>query len=79
MVNRMGRPYSLNALLNGILPGHSSNGRNIVVQNIMMNDGRNGSEYRCVDGTIVNEGDPIILYVAGEYLTITLQACMQGV
>ena len=37
----------------------------------MMNDGRNGTEYRCVlfnnMGTRLNESDSIILYVAGEY------------
>jgi len=51
------RPYGVNALQNGILPGYSSNGRNIIVENIMMNDSRNGSYYRCVllqDGTILN-------------------------
>jgi len=37
----------------------------------MMNDGRNGSNYRCVivqdRTTIVHEGNLIFLYVAGEY------------
>jgi len=65
------RPYGLNALLNDILDGHSSNGRNIIVENIMMNDSRNGSYYRCVitqdRTTIVHGGNLIFLYVAGEY------------
>jgi len=44
---------------------------NIIVENIMMNDDRNGTEYRCVlfniTGTRLNESDLIILYVVGEY------------
>jgi len=61
-------PYGINALLNGILPGYSSNGMNIIVENVMMNDSRNGSNYRCVVlmGVITNESKPTYLYVAGE-------------
>jgi len=65
--------YGINALINGQVPGYSANvnNANIIVENIMMNDGRNGTEYRCVlfnnMGTKLNESDPIILYVAGEY------------
>ena len=58
------------ALLNGTEPGHSSNGRSIIVKNIMLNDVRNGSEYRCVkvqNGSIIDESNSICLYVAGEY------------
>jgi len=44
---------------------------NIIVENIMMNDGRNATEYRCVlfniTGTGLNESDLIVLYVAGKY------------
>ena len=69
-VNHTG-PYGLNALLNGILDGHSSNGNNIIVENIMMNDGRNGSNYWCVivqdRTTIVHKSITTVLYVAGEY------------
>jgi len=79
-------PYGINALLNGLVPGYSANvdNANLIVENIMMNDGRNGTEYRCVlfnnMGTRLNESDLIILYVAGEYqynmytviLTITI-------
>ena len=69
-------PYRIIALRNGILTGHSAtvDNSNLIVENIMMNDGRNGSEYICVvipaQGmiTIIDESDPTILYVAGEYL-----------
>ena len=63
----------VNALSNGILPGYSANvvNRNLIVQNIVMNDHRNDTEHRCViviagTTTIVNDSDPTILYVAGE-------------
>jgi len=65
------RLYGINALINGLVPGYSSNGRNLIVENIMMNDGRNGTEYRCVllqDQTVINEDNPSILYIAGEYI-----------
>jgi len=71
-IGHMG-PYGINALLNGRVPGYSANvdNTNIIVENIMMNDGRNGTEYRCMlfnnMGTMLNESDRIILYVAGEY------------
>ena len=65
-------------LHNGILTGHSAtlDSSNLIVENIMMNDVRNGSEYRCVivpaEGMItvadiINESDPTILYVVGKY------------
>jgi len=45
-------PYRIkfNALLNDLIPGYSGNvdNVNLIVENIMMNDGRNGTEYRCV-------------------------------
>ena len=69
-INNTG-PYTVQQLLNGIEAGYSSNGRNLIVEDIMMNDVRNGSEYSCVimpSGTIQDESDPTILYVAGEYL-----------
>ena len=43
-----GGPYSLNALNSGLLSGYSVNGSNLVVEDIMINDPRNGNEYRCV-------------------------------
>jgi len=74
--------YGVNALHNGQLRGYSANGKNIIVENIMMNDDRNGSNYRCVIFNIINndmreklnESDPIILYVAGEYVTCTFNS-----
>jgi len=68
------RQYGLNALLNGILAGHSSNGTNIIVENIIMNDGRNGSHYRCaitLTGVVTNEDNPTFLCVASKYITCT--------
>ena len=64
--------HGVNALFNSILPGYSTNGNNLIVENIIMNDGRNNSEYRCVivlqvTSTIQRESNHTILYVAGEY------------
>ena len=72
------RLYRINTLHSGILTGHIATlgSNNLIVENIMMNDVRNGSEYRCVivpaEGMItvtdiIDESDPTILYVAGEY------------
>ena len=56
----------------GQLTGHNSSGNNIIVEDIMMNDSRNGSVYICVIPQISPtpdiEGNPTILYVAGEYV-----------
>ena len=69
--------YTVQQLHNDILTGYSSNGNNLIIENIMMNDDRNDTEYSC--GTIlstvsqptvqdiVDESDPTILYAAGEY------------
>ena len=67
--------YTLQQLHNGILIGYSSNGNNLIIENIMLNDVRNDTEYIC--GTVpksnpivagmVDESNPTILYVAGEY------------
>ena len=77
LVNNEGL-YRTSAIRNGILTGHTASLDNssLIVENIMMNDGRNGSEYRCVtvpaQGTvtvsdIIAESDPTFLYIAGEY------------
>ena len=80
LVNQMG-PYGVNALRNDILTGYSAalNSNNLIVENIMMNDVRNGSDYRCViisQNTsvqhILRESDPTLLYVAGEYQYVTI-------
>ena len=69
--------YTVEHLHSGILTGYSSNGNNLIIENIMMNDDRNGTEYICgtvpntasqpTIGNIIDESDPTILYVAGEY------------
>ena len=72
MINDMG-PYEVSALLNslnGTLTGYSSNGNNLIVENITMNDVRNGSNFNCVISGIIavlRQSDPTILYVAGKY------------
>ena len=71
-------PYRRNAIRGGILTGYSTTlyNSNLIVENIMMNDDRNGSEYSCViipaQGMvtltdIIHESNATILYVAGEY------------
>ena len=78
LINSSMGPYKVNAIRGGILAGYTANqdSHNLIVQNIMMNDDRNGTDYRCVIvpstgtpslGNIIEESDPIILYVAGEY------------
>ena len=69
--------YTVQQLDNGILTGYSSNGNNLIIENIIMNDDRNDTQYSC--GTvlstlsnptvadIVDESNTTILYVAGEY------------
>ena len=69
-----GTPHTVSGLRNGIVAGYSANGNNLIVENIMMNDGRNVTEYRCVittqgTTTILRQSDPTILYVAGEYIS----------
>ena len=69
--------YTVQRLRNGILTGYSTNGNDLIIENIMMNDDRNDTEYICVtvSSTVSNpvltdiedESDPTILYVAGEY------------
>ena len=68
--------YTVQFLHNGILTGYSTNGNNLIIENIMMNDDRNDTEYICVTvlstvnptvADIIDESDPTILYVAGEY------------
>ena len=66
--------YGVSSLNSGRLPGYSADLHNssLIVKNIVMNDNRNNSEYRCdirMSGEIVNDGNTtLVLYVAGEYL-----------
>ena len=64
-------------LHHGIRTGYNSNGNNLIIENIMMNDDRNDTEYSCVIvsstvsnptfADILDESDSTFLYVAGEY------------
>ena len=69
--------YTVQRIHNGIVTGYSSDGNNVVIKKILMNDDRNNTEYICVTisstisypslSNIEDESDPTILYVAGEY------------
>ena len=74
--------HALNSIQNGIEPGYTANlgSNNLIVQNIMMNDDRNDTEYQCAivivgekEGDtpakteVIRRSEPTILYVAGEY------------
>ena len=64
-----GIPYTSNSLRNGILPEYSANGSNLIVEDIMINDHRSGSEYSCVvvlQGTIQRQSNQTTLFVVGE-------------
>ena len=59
---------TLGELSNDAVAGHNANGRNIVIEDIMMNDVRNGSQYQCLSlAPPITAGNLITLYVAGEY------------
>ena len=66
--------YGVQALFNGILDGFNAdnNNNNLIVEDIVMNDRRNDTEYQCVfvlsmTMTIVNSSNLTFLYVAGKY------------
>ena len=65
-----GTLHVLSELFAGVVAGHNVSGRNIIVEDIMMNDVRNGSQYQCEIGQDPPdpniEGNLTILYVAGE-------------
>ena len=68
--------YTAQQLRHDILTGYSTNGNNLTIENIMMNDGRNDTEYQCgtisstanqpTEANIVDKSHPILLYIAGE-------------
>ena len=72
-----GEIHTVQQLHNGILTGYSSNGNNLIIENIIVNDDRNDTEYICVTvlgavsnptlNDIFDESDPTILYIVGEY------------
>ena len=74
--------YTVQQLHNGTLAGYSSNGNNLIIENIMMNVDRNGIECSCVtlstEGDVINKSDITILYVAGEYM-ISMHNCTAAV
>ena len=70
--------YTVQQLRDGIVTGYNKSGNNLIIENVMMNDSRNSTEYSCVIisstldhhplfADILAESDPTILYVAGEY------------
>ena len=76
LVNNEG-PYRVNAIHSGVLTGYTTSldNNNLIVENIMMNDGRNGSVYKCVIvpaqgmiafGDIMDESNSTTLHIAGE-------------
>ena len=75
IINDGGLVYTVQQLHNGILTEYSTNGNNLIIENIMMNDGRNDTKYSCVTvpvsqpmiGNVIDESNLTILYVAGEY------------
>ena len=73
-------PYGVSALHNGLLKGYSANIKtnNLIVENIMMSDVRNNTEYKCGLTThniqTILASSPTILYIAGEY-HYTVHAC----
>ena len=79
LINNSMGPYRVNTLRGGSQAGYrgvaDTSSNNLIVENIMMNDDRNGSDYRCVivpaSGRlslpdITEESNPTILYIAGE-------------
>ena len=63
-------PYEVSALHSGALGGYSSRGNNLIVQNIRLNDDRDGSNYTCMINStraILRQSSLTFLYIAGEY------------
>ena len=77
IINGM-RPYNIQLLRNGILDGYGGTfgSDNLIVEDIIMNDARNDSNFTCVvvsrdnETTILGCSDPTILYIAGKQLLI---------
>ena len=72
LLNHVG-PYVPMQLQDGLVTGYSSNGSNLIIENIMMNDDRNNTEYHCVvvwrddQQEILEWSNTIYLFVMGEY------------
>ena len=75
-----GALHSPSELFAGVVAGHNISGRNLIIEDIIMNDVRNDSQYQCEivqippDPNIV--GNLTILYVAGEYTVCVLFTVM---
>ena len=68
--------YAVASLANGILNGYSADitSSNLIVKNIVMNDIRNNTEYRCaiiMSDMTTEDSDSTFLYVAGEYVPVS--------
>ena len=70
-------PHGVNSLTSGLVKGYSADihNNNLIIKDIMMGDGRNGTEYQCVIGIenaktmvleVVESCNITILHVAGE-------------
>ena len=71
-------PYGLSAIRSNIAPGYTNNlgSNNLIIENIMISDNRNDSEYQCVIITVMRGNNAVTeitqrsnattLYVAGE-------------
>ena len=84
---RYSGPYTVKQLHDGVWHGYNSKGNNLIIENIMMNDDRNETEYQCVTvpstatERIIDLSDSTILYVAGEYhySTDIMYVCMYAI
>ena len=67
-------PYNTLLLRNGLVDGYSATlfSNNLIVEDIIMNDDRNNSDFTCVvvlrddKYTTLNRSEPTTLYIAGE-------------
>ena len=67
-INGLG-PYSVSQLFNGTVTGYNSSGNNLIINDIVMNDTRNKTEYQCTIQSI--SGHSIFLRVAGGYISLS--------
>ena len=58
----------MSQLFSGTVTGYNSSGNNLIIKDIVMNDHRNNTVYRCVIQSSDTYGDLIFLHVAGEYI-----------
>ena len=61
-------PYTVSQLFSGTVTGYNSSGNNLIIKDIVMNDPRNNTVYRCVIQSNNTYGDLIFLRIAGEYI-----------